>query len=206
MSALRITVNEFFELKDVSFSDQQLAGIEREKKMQDALNAASKVSSLAPRDLSSEIAKAVGDTLKFNFLGVLAVTWSRALELRKYTDRSKYKPEDINFVELVKHTVKSSHKPKVELLVNGISVGEVEFDVALEFPIKGAILKVQDAHIKEVRALSCKGSCKIKYGEFELLKRESQEFYMPGSVDFGEGYLIPGASAAERQAATTQIG
>ncbi|MBS1788373.1 MAG: hypothetical protein JST85_11665 [Acidobacteria bacterium] len=197
MSALRITVNEFFALPEVNFEEHQLVGIEQEQKTQNLLAAATAGGSLTTRDLSGEIAKAVKDTLKFNFLGVLAVTWSRALELRKYTDRSKYKPEDINFVELVKHTVKSSHKPKIELLINGVSLGAVEFDVTLEFPVKGAILKVQDARIKELRALSCKGSCKIKYGEFELLKRESQEFYLPGSVDFGEGFLIPGASRAD---------
>lgn len=201
MSTPRTTLNEFFMLSEAQFSEQQLAGIERQPKTQEILQIVTKFSPLNSHDLSAEIAKAVGDTLKFNLLGVLVVTWSRAFELRKYTDRTKYKPEDINYVELAKHTVKSNHKPKVQLLINGSSVGEVEFDVALEFPVKGAILKVQDARIKEVRALSCKGSCKIKYGEFELLKRESQEFYMPGSVDFGEGYLIPGASRVEARAA-----
>ncbi|MDX2043007.1 MAG: hypothetical protein SF097_17445 [Acidobacteriota bacterium] len=201
MSASRTTLNEFFQLSEIPISEHQLNGIERQPKTQQILQVAATVSPLNSHDLSAEIAKAVSDTLKFNLLGVLVVTWSRALELRKYTDRTKFKPEDINYVELAKHTVKSNHKPKVQLLVNGHSVGEVEFDVALEFPVKGAILKVQDARIKQVRGVSFKGSCKIKYGEFELLKRESQEFHLPGEVDFGEGYLIPGAVRMETKPA-----
>ncbi|MGH9799879.1 MAG: hypothetical protein ACRD82_05895, partial [Blastocatellia bacterium] len=165
MNTSKTTLSEFFLLSETPFNEQQLAGIERQPRTQEILQVAAKFSPLNSHDLSAEIAKAVSDTLKFNLLGVLTVTWSRAFELRKYTDRTKYKPEDINYVELAKHTVKSNHKPKVQLLINGSSVGEVEFDVTLEFPVKGAILKVQDARIKQMRGASFKGSCKIKYGE-----------------------------------------
>src|SRR5262249_29777632 len=109
--------------------------------------------------------------------------------------KTKYKPNDVNYVELVKHTLSSEHHPEVELLINQSSMGKVKFDVTFEIEIDGAKLKIQDGKIKQLRTATCKGVCKIEYGDYELLKKASRELELPGMVDLGEGIAIPVAAA-----------
>jgi len=189
-----ITLRDFFGLKEINLSQQQLAGIERQQATQVVFSAVTKFSTLSPQDLCAGIADAMGQTLDISLPEFLAATWCKARELRKYTDKTKYKPNDVNYVELVKHTLSSEHQPEVELLINHSSVGKVKFDVTFEIEIDGAKLKIQDGKIKQLRAVTCKGVCKIEYGDYELLKKASRDLELPGMVDLGEGIAIPAAA------------
>ncbi len=191
MNNAAITVRDFFGLQEIKLSDEQISGIERQQITQRVFDAVSGLSSLTRRDVAGVVAESIGETLKIGLPDLLAATWCKSRELRKFLDREKYKPEDVNYVELVKHSVSSDHEPEVELLLNDSPMGKLRFKVTLELEVDGAVLKIQDARIRELRAIACKGICKVKYGEYELLEKESEEIKFPGVVDLGEGFAIP---------------
>jgi hypothetical protein len=74
-------------------------------------------------------------------LGVILVGgWKKMAELRRYTDREKYRPDETVIVELTRHTVTSTHKPILDLVADGLKIDAVPFDLELTITLDGALL------------------------------------------------------------------
>ena len=110
--------------------------------------------------------------------------------LLKYTDKGKYSPNDIFLVPLAEHTIKSEHKPYLEILINDKSVGRIDFSINVALTLKGFILKIQDAKIKEIQTGTCKGRGTIQCEDIVIMEKETGSFPLPGSITLGDGVPI----------------
>jgi hypothetical protein len=116
--------------------------------------------------------------------------WNKYRELLKYTDKEKYPPDVSVLVPLAEHTIKSEHKPYIEILINDKSVGKIDFNINISLTLKGIILKIRDGKIKEIQTGSCKGKGTIKCEDLVILEKETESFSLPGSINLGEGIPI----------------
>ena len=138
-----------------------------------------------------EISKKSVDLLDINLIDVLVGAWNKYQGLKKYLDREKYPPTQSVLVPLGEHTVKSEHRPYVEVLMNDEVVARITFHVALAFTVRGVLLLVQDGKIKSVKTGEIKGKGTVKCEEALLLEQDFRTVSLPGTVDLGEGVPIP---------------
>jgi hypothetical protein len=137
-----------------------------------------------------EIMKKVEDLLDPDIPGILAAAWNKYRLLRKYLDRDKYPPDKTVLVSLAEHTVKSEHRPNIEIFINDRLVGKVDFIVAVSLAFEGLTLKIRDGRILEIHTGSCTGKGSISCENCVLIERQTAPFPLPGAVKLGDGVPI----------------
>jgi len=138
----------------------------------------------------NEIIKKVEDLLNVGINDIMVTAWNKYRILLKYTDKEKYSPNETFLVPLSEHTIKSEHKPYIEILINDKSVGKIDFNINISLTLKGIILKIRDGKIQEIQTGSCKGKGTIKCYDFVIMEKETESFSLPGSINLGEGVPI----------------
>jgi hypothetical protein len=121
---------------------------------------------------------------------ILAGGWNTYRSLRKYQDAKKYPPDEVILVPLKEHKISSSHKPRIEILVNDQLVGTIEFEIKLGLEIEMATLKIQGGKIREVEAGAITGTGTLTCGSATLLECKSKRIHLPRVLSFGEGLPI----------------
>lgn len=134
--------------------------------------------------------KKINDILDIKFLDIIEGAWKKYAILLKYTDREKYPPSESYLVSLADHTVKSKHKPAIEVWVDGTRRFDIKFEIELSLTLSGIILKVQDGKIREVHTGTCKGKGIVKCENVVIMEKETQSISLPGSINLGEGIPI----------------
>ncbi len=138
-----------------------------------------------------EIRSRIPDLLDVPLSEILVGAWVKYHLLHQYTDRSKYPPDEIILVPFAEQKLKSKHHPYLELLVNESRIGKLVLDVEIQLELKGVVLVIQDAKIKEIKAGSCHGKGTIRYAGMLLLDKEIASFELPGHALLGDGFPIP---------------
>ncbi len=140
--------------------------------------------------VSRIIARALGQALQVDLQKVLVGGWNTYRSLLEYADPAKHPPEEIGQVALGRHVISSTHKPRVNVFLNGRKLADVEFEVALELEIESAILTVQNARVKEVSVGRCTGTGTLSCEGAALVQRHTREIDFPGRLKLGEGLPI----------------
>jgi len=186
MNSSEITLNHFFPIQENTLSKfKSMKSMEALKEKVEKEVPAIKWSAAF-----QEVIKQIEDLLNIRVVEIMAMAWNKYRVLQKYTDKEKYSPNDTFLTSLVEHTIKSEHKPYLEILINNNSVGKIDFSIYISLTLKGFILKIQDAKIKEIQTGTCKGKGTIKCEDVMIMEKETESFPFPGSITLGEGIPI----------------
>jgi hypothetical protein len=142
--------------------------------------------------------KLVRQTLDISLSSVLARAWNGYAPLREYADTRKYPPDQVITVALAKHKVTSSHRPFVEVRVDGQAVGKVDVAVDVAIAFDQAALVIQNGRFMALRSGSVAAEGSIKWRDAELVKRALGKLDLPGEISFGDGIPIDPLGAALR--------
>jgi hypothetical protein len=121
---------------------------------------------------------------------VIGAAWGKARELLEYRDKTKHPPEEIAIVPLSQRTIESTHKPYVDILINGTPKGRIDFEVRIALTIESATVKIQNGRIWEIRTGKCKAEGSLKCGPALLAEKKLRPIALPGTVKFAEGLTI----------------
>ena len=186
MDSSEITLNHFFPIQEDTLSKfKSMKSMEALKERVEKEMPAIKWSAAF-----QEVIKQIEDLLDIRVVEIMAMAWNKYRVLLKYTDKEKYSPNDTFLTSLVEHTIKSEHKPYLEILINDYSVGKIDFSINVSLTLKGFILKIQDAKIKEIQTGTCKGKGTIKCEDVVIMEKETESFPLPGSIILGAGIPI----------------
>lgn len=141
--------------------------------------------------IMSEATEALGEALDVGLGDILAGAWNDSQKLRDAADPDVHGPEEIIFVPLVEHEIRSEHKPTLEFTLDGRTVCGLEFVVELALQLEGVVLRIKAGRIRSAVAGSCHASASLSCGGARLIGRETRDISLPLSVDLGEGILIP---------------
>ena len=140
--------------------------------------------------------EALQAALNVRVVDILAAAWNTRRELRQYLDRTKYSADQIIDHVLAKHDVRSTHKPRLQIMLDQSPVGpEIEFEVTVAMTIEAAVLRVQDARIMGARLGKILGTGTIKCEGATLFSRPTKAVTLPLTVSFGTGFPIGQALA-----------
>ena len=191
MSNTQVTLNNFF-----SFNEKDVYS-GRSKQVESRVNMSQlkekitkKVGTIHLPSVLREAMKNTDKLLEIKIADIMICAWKKEGILNKYVGTQKYAPEEVVMIPLLKHTVKSVHKPYIEVLVNDEPVGKINFTVDLALILEGITLKVKGGRIVEILTGSCIGRGTIKCEDVVILEKKTKSFRLPGSIPFGAGLDI----------------
>lgn len=115
--------------------------------------------------------------------------------LAKYLDPSRYPPDQTIVAHLAEHTVKTTQRPSIAILVDNHPVKTIPMEVSVSVLVKGAILTIQNGAVVRLETGTCQAAGKITLAGVTLAQKEAEPVALPGELRFATGKgLKPNAS------------
>ena len=104
---------------------------------------------------SRKILEKTAELLNIKLKDVLGNAWMKYRQVEQCLEQGKENPDETFLVPLIDHTITSEHHPQLEISLDEISLGKLDFKILLELKLKGIILKIKGQEIVGVKAGSC---------------------------------------------------
>lgn len=131
------------------------------------------------RVMTNTVADKLKDALDVSIDKILLSAWSQHRDLADDLQKSQQQKNETILVPLADHTIRSTHHPAVEVMVNERRVAAFKFNANLMMRIQRAVLKVQAGEVVGVEAGAWHGVGQLKCGPVTLVEHETQEFALP---------------------------
>ena len=135
------------------------------------------------RVMTTNVAEKLKDALEVQISQILKSAWSQHRDLLDDLERSQQSRGETFLVPLANHTIRSTHHPAVEVLVNDRRVAAFKFNANLIMRIQDAVLKVEGGHVVGVESGAWQGVGQLKCGAVTLVEHETEEFDLPMSLN-----------------------
>jgi hypothetical protein len=143
---------------------------------------------LLQRNVGEGITDALKAALDIRIIDIIATAWNTRRELKQYADRAKYPADQIVDHALGKHDIRSTHKPRVQIMLDNSPIGpELEFEVTAALNLEAAILRIQDGRIMFAKLGKVFGTGTIKCEGATLFSRPTKALQLPLTLSFGQG-------------------
>ena len=137
-----------------------------------------------------EIAKKVPDLLRIDVGKVLVGGWKKSEELRRYADPEQYRPDETILVELIEHSIRSSHAPHLDFLIRDTQVSRIDFELDMKIDVDGAVLTIRDGKIWALSVGACVASGELTCEGRSIMKKKSEPLEFPGSYELAQPVQI----------------
>jgi hypothetical protein len=107
------------------------------------------------RALRREVAGAITRLLDHDVVNILAAGWRKHSALSEAAQRSLENPNITEVVELATHRITSVHRPSIDLILDGVRVATMTFELRLEFLVKGFVTTIRNGKIVFMDAGYC---------------------------------------------------
>jgi hypothetical protein len=153
---------------------------DRWQAFQDKVN--SEVKKIKWTSTMPDLAPKLGELLNIKIPDVLITAWKKIEEIQAIMEKSKKTPDETVYLELAQHTIKSEHKPSIDVKIKGATVKKIEMVIQLGFNLKGFLLKIQNGAITEMETGQCEAKGTIKYGGLTIAERKLAPIKLPFSI------------------------
>ena len=153
------------------------------------------------RMLDEQVADMAAGFLDVDLGGVALRGWALHERLRKAAFETAAAPGSMCIVDLANHTVSSTWRPRIELVVGGAARAHVAFELTVAFEVSGLAGVVEEGLLVRLGGGTCLVSVRFGVAGQTLAERSAR--FDPGlAIPLGRGVpLIQGvASRAERAA------
>jgi len=187
MSKTAPTLGLLFQAAEDSPASQLLgAGVEKH-----LAGKLARLPGLAAGALKGELANAFAQILDINVVDLLCGGWSKLKELQSYRDQAQHPPNEVALLALGDHSITSTHRPSIRVLVSGAELAKLDFDLTVELAVEAAQLKIRSGRILALISGDFAMRGAIALDGVNLLSKESEKFQIPGEIGLGEGIEIP---------------
>lgn len=128
------------------------------------------------RAMTNTVADKLKDALDVGIDQILLSAWSQHRDLVGDLEKSKKLKGETILVPLADHTIRSTHHPAVEVMVNDRRVAAFKFNANLMMRIQQAVLKVEHGEVVGVESGAWHGVGQLKCGPVTLVEHETKEF------------------------------
>jgi hypothetical protein len=152
--------------------------------------------------VAQSVTEALGEALKFKVTELAIAGWSNRREFGQYLDQTKFPRDEIIDHVLGKHEIFSSHKPRLQIMLDGSPIGpEFEFEVSVKLALEAATLRVQDGRMMFARVGKATGTGYIKCEDTTLFARPVKPIAIPQTLSFGTGLAIAPSKSVPKEPA-----
>jgi hypothetical protein len=143
----------------------------------------------AGRAVEREVATVADGLLSLNLLDLAVAGWNRYEALKDAARRTRDAPTAEEVVALVTHRIESSHRPTVELFIDGKSVGTIELELDVAFDLAGVVAVVRQARLTAIRSGNCTVTGTLAI-EGAVVVQHRCQFDLPGAVRLHDGVAL----------------
>jgi len=137
----------------------------------------------------------------FSVADVLVAAWKTHRKFRKYTDPALFPPGTVSTVPVATHRMTASLEPYLEVFVDNVSQGKIEFQLELDIDVEAGHLRIQDGRIMRLDAGCGQLTGTLKLAKVVLAKHATRRFEWKEGIRFGEhGIAIGRDGPLERTA------
>ena len=150
-----------------------------------------RLSSSASQLAHQRLADAAAGLIDLRLTDVFAAGWQHYPALASAALRTLEHPGSQELVDLVDHHLTSGHRPQVEVLVNGVAVGSVEFELRLDAVVRSLVADVRDGRLTALHSGRCQLTITLAAYQVTLATREVH-LDLPATLPLGAGLaLVP---------------
>ncbi|GAA4956188.1 hypothetical protein GCM10023205_17830 [Yinghuangia aomiensis] len=190
-------------VRDLLFGDdgasaaQALADAAREHEVAAMLtHGAGTLTDSAGHVVEQEVASVVDGFLSLDLLDLAVAGWRKHRSLAEAARRTRQDPGAEEVVALATHKVTSTHRPSVDLTVDGARVGTVELCLTVAFDIRGMVAVVRDARLMSLQCGTCTTTGTLAMEEAVVASRRCA-VDLPGRLRLRSGVpLLPPPDAS----------
>lgn len=135
--------------------------------------------------------EALRSALDLPFLDIILKAWGGLEELQDTLGQGGDGSEVELVKPLVKHSIRSEHKPRLEVLYENTLLAEIVIDVELTAELEGFVLHIKGGHIVEIATGSITAGGKLGIAGKTLLELSSSPYALPGRLRPDPPFAIP---------------
>ncbi|MEM9626413.1 MAG: hypothetical protein AAGA21_09300 [Pseudomonadota bacterium] len=135
------------------------------------------------RVMTNTVSDKLKDALDVSINQILLSAWSQHRDLVNDLERSRKLKGETLLVPLADHTIRSTHHPAVEVMVNDRRVAAFKFNANLMMRVQRAVLRVEGGEVIGVESGAWNGVGQLKCGPVTLVEHETKEFALPKTLD-----------------------
>jgi hypothetical protein len=133
-----------------------------------------------------ELADATTGLMSVNLADVAAAGWQKYDALKQAARRTRDDPDSKELVALATHQIASSHRPSVDVYLDGRAVATVEVELEVALTIAGMIAVVRQGRLTEIQSGSCTASGSLAVQGINMVQRQ-RKFDMYGVFRLSQG-------------------
>jgi hypothetical protein len=163
-----------------------------------------KLSGPGLRAVGDQIATVTQGLLDIDLGDLLTAGWQRFDDLVDAARRTVTAPGSREVVDLVTHTISSSHHPRIELIVDDIKVATLGLDLELAFTVKGAVATVHGGRLVGLHSGDCYVVGMVSAQGRELAAKD-RHVQLPLLLHLGDGIPLLASTTAAPATAPGQV-
>jgi hypothetical protein len=164
----------------------QLASTEREQ-LKAALKSKGRI---ALADIEKEMGNAYRRALNVKLIDIFAGAWSAVTQVAELGDTTNYPSGEKHFVPLANHRITSDHRPKVEVLVDGMPLVSLTLNVNLQAQFEAAVLEVEGGHIHAIKPGNCLAMASVSCRGVPIASTSSRRLALPAEIELQPPFAI----------------
>ncbi len=166
--------NAVFLFNETENTVDALASALREHGVLGSLGGGLKDLSRAGRDaVSGQIATVAHGLLDLDLGDIIVGGWRKYADLTAAAKRTIATPDSTEVVDLVTHRIISTHRPRVEVLVDDVNVATLRFELSIELAVKGLVATVRHGRLVTLHSGACDVTATLAVDGRQLAKREA---------------------------------
>ncbi|MGW6568715.1 hypothetical protein [Streptomyces sp. NPDC054975] len=134
----------------------------------------------ADRAVEHEMARVVDDFLGLDVLDLAAAGWRGHSALQSAARRTRDMPGSEEVVALATHRVTSTHRPYVDVYVDGAKIGTLDVQLNVVFWISGLVCVVRGGWLTAVRSGECAVDTSLAAQGAVIAERRGGRLDLPG--------------------------
>ena len=134
--------------------------------------------------------EALRSALDLPFLDIILKAWGGLEELQAFLDPGPGEPGEEVVKPLLKHSIQSEHRPRLEVLLDNVPLGEIAFDIVLSAELDGFKLHIKDGQIVEIATGSITAGGTLGVGDRTLVELETEPYALPGRLVLDPPFAI----------------
>jgi hypothetical protein len=155
------------------------------------------LSSAARHEVNRQVAVVADGLLELDVVDLLVAGWRKHAALVTAARRTLAAPGGAEVVDLVSHRIRSLHRPDVAVLVDGVRVAKIDFELTVVFEIQALAAVVRTGRLVALRGGRCDLGAALA-AEGILLVRQHRQFDLDARLALGAGIeLVEDMTSAE---------
>lgn len=156
-----------------------------------------RLSSTARRVACHRLAQTATDLADVNLGDVVVAGWQKYTTLTDAARRTLDRPGTEEFVDLLSHRISSVHHPQIDVFVDDVLIGSLQFELRLDVVVRAFVATVREGRLIAVEGGTCRLTASLSWQETTIAAQEA-ELELGALLDLGAGVPLV---AAQRHAA-----